>query len=113
MPVKEMQHNINSTGLRTTAVHFTEDTILAKLKIKKTTDGTTATTLMWAVQATQIHQAVPPTYYSTWWSEVVKYNQANQNKQWKKNPLWTHWYLTKFNIFLELFKNFTFYYLFI
>ena len=82
MPVKEMQHNINSTGLRTTAVHFTEDTILAKLKIKKTTDGTTATTLMWAVQATQIHQAVPPTYYSTQWSR--EYNQANQNQQKEK-----------------------------
>ena len=59
-----------------------EDTILAKSTIKETTDGTTATTPMWAVQATQIHQAVPPTYYSTQWSR--EYNQANQKQQSEK-----------------------------
>ena len=79
MLVKEMQHNINSTELRTTVAHFMEDTILAKSIIKETIDGMTATTLTWAVQATQIHQAVPPTYYSTQWSR--EYNQANQNQQ--------------------------------
>ena len=46
MLVKEMQHNINSTELRTTVAHFMEDTILAKSIIKETIDGMTATTLM-------------------------------------------------------------------